>query len=711
MSYINNVSLEYEEGYLVFFDNVRVDQYVSNYNITMGLNEEIAMGTLNMTYVPEFTKIRSNDSSVDKLLSSKISQMIRDGLEAYTDVRIFVKNPFNSKYVQIFEGYVSNKSRSMSGDNKTISISIMGVMEWMNRAVCPIASDLEGTIANSDILRFAAQGIESSKITVVTSENEVSFKGMDVAKMYGRLLDLTYNTNKLFTEDNSVSKWHDAFNRVSVMGDISESLRKAEILDFNITASLSAVNTVYTSLSEILQTIMFEFYQDRDGTIKIKPPYWNEDVLLNHVIDPTLIISFADDLQYSNMYTRVCVTGSVDEEVQDDDGDDFTAALLTPVGVATIDGINISSSDTGQTSSLLSLGNTERKYGALIYDCQQQYIKTSVASATQTLVSDMIKKYAKFMLGYLNSATDVAVLTTKCMPWIRPGFNVWVAPVGVDKIYYVSSINHYGSPDGNFSSFNLTMGRPREAFVSGKDEAGNELFGKRNPGSNENPFVESMYIKASDFGAVCNYDDVLNQCKTIYMVNGDEKGKTLSHYRTSAFYRYLYAGDSMPEEEVSKKLDASFTIKLSTASAGEVESEIFRFLTEDMGLSIAAACGILANIAAESGFNLSSEGDSGTSYGICQWHDTRKQSLIDYCNSNNFDYTSLSGQLEYLRYELSGSESGTLNEIKNCENTAEGAYLAARIFCINFERPSDKYTKATQRAKEAKETYWPKYSA
>ena len=222
-----------------------------------------------------------------------------------------------------------------------------------------------------------------------------------------------------------------------------------------------------------------------------------------------------------------------------------------------------------------------------------------------------------------------------------------------------------------------------------------------------------MYIKASDFGAVCNYDDVLNQCKTIYMVNGDEKGKTLSHYRTSAFYRYLYAGDSMPEEEVSKKLDASFTIKLSTASAGEVESEIFRFLTEDMGLSIAAACGILANIAAESGFNLSSEGDSGTSYGICQWHDTRKQSLIDYCNSNNFDYTSLSGQLEYLRYDLTNNYPSVLEKLKECENSAQGGHLAARIFCYNFEIPSKKIidSQAAQRAKEAKETYWPKYSA
>lgn len=46
------------------------------------------------------------------------------------------------------------------------------------------------------------------------------------------------------------------------------------------------------------------------------------------------------------------------------------------------------------------------------------------------------------------------------------------------------------------------------------------------------------------------------------------------------------------------------------------ETEIFEYLTGTMNLNQAAACGILANIQYESGFNPNALGDNGTSYGI-----------------------------------------------------------------------------------------------
>ena len=63
------------------------------------------------------------------------------------------------------------------------------------------------------------------------------------------------------------------------------------------------------------------------------------------------------------------------------------------------------------------------------------------------------------------------------------------------------------------------------------------------------------------------------------------------------------------------------------ADKSSYESQIFKYLTEELGFNTAAACGVLANIEAESGFNPNIYGDGGTSYGICQWHAERMTNL------------------------------------------------------------------------------------
>ena len=60
-----------------------------------------------------------------------------------------------------------------------------------------------------------------------------------------------------------------------------------------------------------------------------------------------------------------------------------------------------------------------------------------------------------------------------------------------------------------------------------------------------------------------------------------------------------------------------------SADAGDrlaVEREVYDYLTNELLLSTAAACGVLANIEHESSFQPTIYGDKGTSYGLCQWH-------------------------------------------------------------------------------------------
>jgi len=146
-----------------------------------------------------------------------------------------------------------------------------------------------------------------------------------------------------------------------------------------------------------------------------------------------------------------------------------------------------------------------------------------------------------------------------------------------------------------------------------------------------------------------------------------------------------------------------------TASTGNAtQDEIYNYLSSQ-GFNNAAICGILANIEHESNFNTTAVGDSGTSYGICQWHNSRWTNLSNYCSSNNLDSSSLEGQLSYLVYELKNNYSSVYNTLKSVPNTAEGAYQAAYVWTTDFEIPADTTNQANSRGSTAQSSYWETY--
>lgn len=153
-------------------------------------------------------------------------------------------------------------------------------------------------------------------------------------------------------------------------------------------------------------------------------------------------------------------------------------------------------------------------------------------------------------------------------------------------------------------------------------------------------------------------------------------------------------------------------IPFGASASAYTEKYIFTYLVYEMGLNPAAACGVLANIEYESEFDFNQYGDYGTSYGICQWHNERWDTLEKYCNYNGLDWTSLYGQLRFLEYELTyrTEDTGrTLSKLRNVENSADGAYEAATIWCYDFERPANVSYQAEKRGTSARDYYWPVY--
>lgn len=161
---------------------------------------------------------------------------------------------------------------------------------------------------------------------------------------------------------------------------------------------------------------------------------------------------------------------------------------------------------------------------------------------------------------------------------------------------------------------------------------------------------------------------------------------------------------------ISFLLGAAVCMPVTTSAITKNEAVTAEFLTKQMGLNTAAACGILANIYWESGFNPNCVGDNGTSYGICQWHNSRWDRMKEFCTKKGYDWKTLNGQLWYLKYELEEVYPTILTYVKSVANNATGAYNAGYYWCYNFERPADKENLSVKRGNLAKNTYWVIYS-
>ena len=154
-------------------------------------------------------------------------------------------------------------------------------------------------------------------------------------------------------------------------------------------------------------------------------------------------------------------------------------------------------------------------------------------------------------------------------------------------------------------------------------------------------------------------------------------------------------------------------IPLSANATSDNKTQIFSYLTKEMGLNSAAACGIMANIERESNFkpNIVAKDSNGRySGGLCMWNGGRFTNLKNYCSKNGYDYMSIEGQLNYLEYELQKSAYKHIyNYIKKVADTSSGAYNAAYYWCYYFEIPANKAVKAKQRGNMASKNYWPVY--
>jgi|GEM_PF-2253356 len=151
-------------------------------------------------------------------------------------------------------------------------------------------------------------------------------------------------------------------------------------------------------------------------------------------------------------------------------------------------------------------------------------------------------------------------------------------------------------------------------------------------------------------------------------------------------------------------------VNCASFAADSNETYIYNFIMSELDVNEAGACGILANIYGESRFIPTAsciDVDGLPSYGLCQWHAGRLDELKSYCDANGYDYTTVEGQMHFLKYELNGTEKYAYSKILGLPNTADGAYTAGYNWCKYFGRGATLYYE--YRGNLAKSTYWPKY--
>ena len=137
----------------------------------------------------------------------------------------------------------------------------------------------------------------------------------------------------------------------------------------------------------------------------------------------------------------------------------------------------------------------------------------------------------------------------------------------------------------------------------------------------------------------------------------------------------------------------------------DAETAITTFLRRELKLNPAAIQGILANIEYESDFSPTAWGDGGTSYGLCQWHESRYRSLFLFCQKNGYTPDSVIGQMRYLEQELTEDYPALLTYLQTVENRAVGAYNVAWYWCYYYEIPTQRDEQAILRGELALQKY------
>ena len=156
-------------------------------------------------------------------------------------------------------------------------------------------------------------------------------------------------------------------------------------------------------------------------------------------------------------------------------------------------------------------------------------------------------------------------------------------------------------------------------------------------------------------------------CISASTYNADKPGDGVI-FRTleSSISDSRYIGIGRPYESIDLEINAD-------------EQSLYTYFTT-AGMTPEGAAGLIGNLVAESHLNPMATNSSGY-FGLAQWGPGRKQNLIAFCEQRRYAYTSITGQVEFIIYEMQTSYSGVWNHLQSCPS----ATFAAQDIALKYE--------------------------
>lgn len=282
----------HRSNYLIYIDDVRVDQFVSSWQTNNGLSANETRASITFFRSPEM-----------------------DEWKAYlSKVKIFAENPFTRKFTMIFEGDIISRSWH---ENKThmglVTFHCSGFHHWLDIQI-PMA--ISNTDEMNPLQRFIyeAQNINIEEVrSLITSDSEILMKDNNIRGIINQLFEKLTAGYYEAAEENTNFAFSRIKERFIVMSDVKEEFRESGFLDLFTFHKATFIDSFMAFFMEVVEQMMMEFYQDRDGTFKVKFPAWGEDVLMSQVIDSSIIEKITGTNNWGAEPTRVLAIGSASQ--------------------------------------------------------------------------------------------------------------------------------------------------------------------------------------------------------------------------------------------------------------------------------------------------------------------------------------------------------------------------------------------------------------
>ena len=399
---------------------------------------------------------------------------LMDPVEIYIKARYPMQND-DRQYYKVFWGMITSIDESYSDGNQIISISCESMLKWfqlMNTnehpsvtllndmsAIIDVASSLwaSKTYANMTPYEIIYSLVNITLLNVVVPDGlnveqvvdesgkkisvpQVTSKDIEMLEAWKKIFNQIKSSLRMFgTSPESITLDYNAKRNESVANNSGQTSASQDptspfrikydskaLMDFKPFLKLDDakkmepfVSTYKNNLeivSEVKTFTGFEFYQDTNGEIVFKPPFWNLDVRNNplYVIDDSDILSWNFVENESEIVTRIEVSGSL-TLIKNTDAHSLPHGVFTNYSLA-------------------------RQFGMRHGQIQGRYF-TTAAMCFYHAISEM---------DFINSNRFRGSLTIIGRPELKLGYPLYIK--SRDCYVYVDNISHNFSMRGPFTT-------------------------------------------------------------------------------------------------------------------------------------------------------------------------------------------------------------------------------------------------------------------